>query len=60
MEQIATAIANVKTATARNAVGMRQIQSATEDLLAVGKTLKVLVEQYQLGDNGVHPPPSHA
>jgi methyl-accepting chemotaxis protein len=56
MDQIATAIVNVKMAAAQNAVGMKQIQSATENLLTVGQTLKALVEQYQLGRNGTHLP----
>lgn len=60
MDQIATAIVNVKTSTAQNALGMQQIRNATENLLTVGQTLKVLIEQYQLGRNGTHLPTSHA
>jgi methyl-accepting chemotaxis protein len=56
MEQVAAAIVDIKTSSAHNADGMRQIESSTQNLHQVGQTLKELVEQFKLAGNntGVH------
>jgi len=46
MDQVATAMGNIKQATTHNIEGTRQIEQAVQQLQGVGKTLQELVEQY--------------
>lgn len=51
MDQVGTAMKSIKQASAQNADGMRQIQSAVQNLHHVGQTLTELVAQFKLTDD---------
>jgi len=48
MDQVGVAMQSIKLASEQNANGMRQIQSAAQNLHQVGRTLKELVEQFKV------------
>ncbi|MGE0826359.1 MAG: methyl-accepting chemotaxis protein [Candidatus Binatia bacterium] len=48
MDQVALAMESIKQATDQNVSGVRQVEAATRRLQEVGRTLRGLVEQYQL------------
>jgi len=51
MDQVGVAMQSIKLASEQNANGMRQIQSAAQNLHQVGRTLKELVEQFKVTKN---------
>jgi methyl-accepting chemotaxis protein len=48
MDQIASAIANIRQATTQNMVGTRQLEASAQSLQELGARLKVLVEKQQV------------
>ncbi|MBM4259028.1 MAG: methyl-accepting chemotaxis protein [Deltaproteobacteria bacterium] len=48
MEQVSEAIESIKHASAHNARGMQQIESATHDLHTVSQTLRTVIARYKL------------
>lgn len=60
MDQVATAMNNIKLASTQNADGMTQMEKAIRDVHSVGQTLKELVEQHHqtTSANGHHPSPT--
>ena len=48
MDQIALAMANIKQASAQNATGTKQAETAAQSLHELGKQLKQLIEQYKV------------
>jgi methyl-accepting chemotaxis protein len=56
MDQVSQAINTIKTASTQNASGMRQIEGALQKLDHVGRSLKVLIEEYtNTRTNGTQP-----
>jgi len=48
VDQVATAMENIKQASAQNVASAKQLEAAAHNLNALGQRLKLIVERYQV------------